>query len=170
MVTKNQNSSCTERATASQWSVKNLPGSESSVSSRVKLVLCFFSMPMQICQKAFMQQVHDGKASLFVWDLLKHKGNSKWETRHISTSSIKLFLQVSHFPLHPFVYCRCLSLHVCEIISTNFVGADFVCCRASQQKRRSPEALTRVTFISLVGCKGPLQRREIRAAPCLLVF
>lgn len=108
-------------------------------------------------EKTFQQQVYKDKTSLCVWDLLNTKviRSEGRVTSPVPTSQSELFLQVSDFA----------SLCVLQVFLS-----DFVSFRASQQWRCSPEVLTHVPFISLVGCKGPPQWREIRAAPCLLVF
>lgn len=80
------------------------------------------------------------------------------ERRVSSSSSQKVVCQTSH----PFVRCRCFfCMSAWKIITRNFVRDDFVSRSGSQEQRRSPEALTRVTFISLPGFKGPLQRRPV---------
>lgn len=73
-------------------------------------------------------------------------------------------------PLHAlcsFACCRCLSVLTCVHDRLQKLCRDWRCVFVL---RCSPEVPTRVAFISLVGCKGPLQRREIRADPHLLVF
>lgn len=64
-----------------------------------------------------------------------------------------------HIPLCAAGVYFCMSAW--KIITRNFVRDDFVSCSGSQQQRRSPEAFTRVTFIFLLGFKGPPQWRAV---------
>lgn len=118
---------------------------------------------MQTCQNVSAASVQ-AKASLFVQGLL-------------NTRVIQSERQVTS-PVPPKrEICVRLRISLCTAgvyLSTpspeSLPELTFLSYRASQQWGRSSGAMTCVTFISQVGCKGPLQWREIRAAPCLLVF
>lgn len=104
--------------------------------------------PLWCWQNALHRQVR-----LFVGDLFKHRGNWKWETHHISCSSIACTVLLCAAGAY-------LCSPACTVVSRNLVWTDFVSLCWDVPLR------CRLTFLfPWLAVKGPLQRREIRADP-----
>ncbi len=92
---------------------------------------CKESLPLQICQKkkkTFQQAASIQSQDKFICvGPFKHKGNSKWGTRHIASSSLTIWAVFASVRL-------CVPLCTAGVcVTRNVVRADFVSCRASQQ-------------------------------------
>lgn len=113
------------------------------------------TMSMQNCQKHFCSKCPKPRQVYLYGTFLNTKVIQS--ERHVASPVLpqrELCVRL-RIPLCAAGVYFCTS--ACEIITRNFVRDDFVSCRASQQQRCSPEVLTHVAFISLVGYKGPLQ-------------